>query len=84
MGGVIFIVSAEVVFVFVVVVIGLEGGLLVGGRDDSSFFEFVVEEIFGIKGNDGRNLDGMGRGVVSDMFRGGKEERGGKFRIKMV
>lgn len=78
MGGVTSTVSAEAVSALAVVVTGLEGGLLVGGRDDSSSPEPAVEETSGTKGNDGRNSDGMGRGAVPDMFRGGKEERGGK------
>lgn len=55
---------------------GSEGKLPTGGREDRS--SGVAEETSGTKGNDGRNSDGMDRGVIPDRFKGGKEGRGGK------
>lgn len=52
--------SEEAASAFAVVVAGSEGGLPVGGREDSSSPELAAEELSGTKGNDGRNSDGRG------------------------
>jgi hypothetical protein len=71
-------VSEDTASDFAVVLRGSEGGLLVGGREDSSSPELAVAEPSGTKGNDGRNSEGMGRGAMPGKFRGGKEGRSGK------
>lgn len=76
-GGVTSTVSAEAASTLAVVVIGSEGGLPVGGREESNSPE-IAEETSGTKGNDGRNSEGMGRGAMPGKFRGGKEGRGGR------
>jgi hypothetical protein len=83
-GGITSTVSEDAASDFAVVVRGSAGGLLVGGREDSSSPELAVEEPSGTKGNDGRNSEGMGRGAMPGKFRGGKEGRGGKPRTKMT
>lgn len=77
-GGITSTVSEEAASAFAVVVAGSEGGLPVGGREDSSSPELAAEELSGTKGNDGRNSDGRGRGAMPGKFRGGKEGRGGR------
>lgn len=77
-GGVTSTAGAEAASALAVVVTGSEGGLPVGGREESSSPELAAEDTSGTKGNDGRNSDGMGRGAMPDKFRGGKEGRGGK------
>lgn len=83
-GGVSSTAGAEAASALAAVVTGSEGGLPLGGREDSSSPELAAEDISGTKGNDGRNSDGMGRGAMPDKFRGGKEGRGGKPRTKMA
>lgn len=77
-GGVTSTAGEEAASALAVVVTGSEGGLPVGGREESSSPELAAEDTSGTKGNDGRNSDGMGRGAMPGKFRGGKEGRGGK------
>ena len=81
-GGVTPTVSADAASALAVVGTGSEGGLPVGGREDSSSVEAAAEETSGTKGNDGRNSDGMGRDARPGKFWGGREGRGGKPRTK--
>lgn len=67
-----------------VVMMGSEGRLLVGGREDSSSPALAAEEPSGTKGNDERSSAGMGRGVMPGRLRGGKAGRGGKPRMEMA
>lgn len=77
-GGVTATVSAEAASALTEVGTGSEGGLLAGGREDSSSPEPAAEETSGTKGKDGRNSVGKGRGAMPGKFRGGREGRGGK------
>lgn len=81
-GGVTATVSAEAASALTEVGTGSEGGLLAGGREDSSSPEPAAEETSGTKGKDGRNSVGKGRGAMPGKFRGGREGRGGKPRTK--
>lgn len=73
-GGITSTVSEEAASAFAVVVAGSEGGLPVGGREDSSSPELAAEELSGTKGNDGRNSDGRGRGAMPGKFREARKE----------
>lgn len=77
-GGVTATASAEAASALTEVGTGSEGGLLAGGREDSSSPEPAAVETSGTKGKDGRNSVGKGRGAMPGKFRGGREGRGGK------